>query len=92
MASRRFADSRRDLVGVSFTGHTVEQNGELVAPESSDHVLSAQEALEPPGDLLQQLVPDQVAQTVIDDLEPIEVHEEHGEHVVGMAARARDGL
>ena len=66
-----------------------EQDGELVAAQPGDGVAGAQARLEPPRDRDQQLVADQVAEAVVDDLEAVEVEEEDGEAACSGCRRAR---
>ena len=65
----------RGLVGV---GHAVEQDGELVAAEAGDRVRRPDGRLEPAGDRHEQPVSRLVAERVVDELEAVEVEEEHG--------------
>ena len=57
----------------------VQQNREFVAAEPGEHVALPQARLEPARHGDQQLVADQVAEAVVDDLEAIEVEIEHRE-------------
>src|SRR5439155_1420549 len=57
----------------------LEEEGELVAPETGHRVLRADAALEAFGHLHQQAVAGRVAQRVVDRLEVVEVEEEDGE-------------
>ena len=66
----------------------VEQDRELVAPEPGDGVLAARRAttvrgaqapLQPARERDQQLIPDEVAEAVVDHLETVEVQEQDGE-------------
>ena len=52
--------------------------GELVATEARQDVALAQGALQPPGGLAQQRVARLVAVAVVDELEAVDVDEEHG--------------
>jgi hypothetical protein len=82
-------DHRR-LAGVA---DVVEQERELVAAQARDRVVGTQCRKQPLGDGLEQLVADVVAQRVVDDLEAVEVEEQHRGAAVGvMAARAADRL
>ena len=60
---------RRDVLG---------EHGELVAAEPRQHVARAQLRLQPPGDGDQESVADHVAEAVVDQLEAVEVDEQHG--------------
>ena len=57
------------------------QNRELVAAEAGQRVALTQARLEPARHGDQQLVADQVAEAVVDDLEAIEIEVEHRERV-----------
>ena len=64
----------------------VQQNGEFVAAEPRQRISRAQARLEPPRHRGQQLVADQVAEAVVDELETIEVEIQHGELRAAAAA------
>ena len=77
----------------------VEQNGELVPsepgdrvflPDPGDGVAGAQALLEPLRNFDQQLVAEHMAETVVHQLEAVEVEEQDREHLAGMAGRASD--
>ena len=71
----------------------LEQHGELVAAHARDGVARAQRGVEPQRDGLQQPVAGLVAERVVDDLEAVEVEEQHGGAGVRLAAaRAAQGL
>ena len=57
------------------------EHGELVAAEPRDQILLAHGAAQALGDLDQQPVAGLVAEAVVDDLEVVEVEEEHGDAV-----------
>ena len=78
----RFADLPGDLGRVFFGGDARDEERELVAAEARDRVALADVLLDALGDLAEQLVADGVAQRVVDDLEAVEVEEEHGEPLV----------
>ena len=67
-------DDRR----LARVGDVLEQHGELVAAHARDGVARAQRRVEPQRDGLQQLVAGLVAERVVDDLEAVEVEEQHG--------------
>src|SRR5207248_159458 len=69
----------------------VEQDGELIAAQSSDRVGRPQATFKPPRERDQQVVADTVTEAVVDVLEAVEINEEDGEQVVGAAARVLDG-
>ena len=60
----------------------LEQDRELVAAEAGGGVGRAQAALEPLAHLEQQLVARRVTEGVVDRLEVVEVHEQHGDRLV----------
>src|SRR5262245_31267291 len=57
----------------------VEENGELITTEPGECVSRTQTRFETARDRREQLVADQVSETVVDHLESIEVEIEHGE-------------
>ena len=59
----------------------VDHDDELVAAEAGELVADAHHRAEPLGDVAQQLVADGVAEAVVDDLEVVEVDEQHGDLV-----------
>ena len=65
--------------GVLDVADVVDEDGELVAAEPRHGVADADAAFKPAGDPHQQFVAGHVAETVIDDLEAVEVEEENGE-------------
>ena len=74
----RRTNAANDLENLRATrlGH---EHGELVAAEPGDRVVLAQSLSEAPSDLSQHLVAGRVAERVVDLLEPIQVHYEHGQ-------------
>ena len=78
-----FHDDRQDLARhrgrLSRLVDLLEQHHEFVAAETRDDVRCAQALPQPCADLAQQHVAGLVAQRVVDDLEPVEVDEQHGE-------------
>ena len=68
-----------------------QQHRELVAAEARHRVAGAQADFEAARDADEQLVADHVAETVVDDLEAVEVEEEHGEEAVLATLAALDG-
>ncbi len=82
-------------------GDLIDQDGELIASQSShgavaanagDRIGGAQARFQPSGDTHQQLIADQMPQAVVDDFEPIQVEEEHGEDVIAIPLGAFNGL
>ena len=84
-SAQRFLDPERDGVGLRVVVQAVEQDGELVAAEPRDGVAGTQAGLEAARGLDQQLVADQVAEAVVDDLEAIEIEIEDRERVADAA-------
>ena len=68
------------------------EDREFVATEPRDHVAGAHAADDAAGGLDQQFVADRVAGAVVDQLETVEVEEQHGEASLRVAARHRDRL
>jgi hypothetical protein len=64
---------------------------ELVAADARDGVVVAQRRAQPARDLLQQLVADVVAQRIVDELEAVEVDEQH-RHLLVEPLRLRQRL
>ena len=57
----------------------VQENRELIAAQPREHVRPAQARFEPARHGDQQLVADQMAEAVVDDLEAVEIEIQHGE-------------
>ena len=57
--------------------HLAHQHRELVATEAGQRVLRPDAGAQPVGDAHQQLVADLVAEAVVDQLEPVQVEEQH---------------
>ena len=68
-------------VGLAVVAQPVQQDRELVAAEAGQRVALTQARLEPARRRDQQLVADQVAEAVVDDLEAIEIEIEDRERV-----------
>ena len=83
----RAKDSRRCVGSVRRAGHAVEEDGELVASEARDGVARPDGDLETTADLLQDLVPGCMTETVVDRLEVVQV-DEHDCDLVDAALRA----
>ena len=83
--AERFLDPERDGVGLRVVVQAAEQDGELVAAEPRDGVAGTQAGLEAARRLDEQLVADQVAEAVVDDLEAIEIEVEDRERVADAA-------
>ena len=58
---------------------TIDEQHELVAAQARDGVAVADTGSEPRGDGLQQLVADMMPETVVDELETVEIDEGHGD-------------
>jgi len=82
-----------------------QEDGELVAAKPcqraaircgrirpGDHVLAPQRAREPPRDLGDEAIARKMSQAVVDDLETVEVDEQHRELRIGLAPRVGDRL
>ena len=79
------------LGGDHGVGAVREQHGELVAAEAGGGVRAPQAVRDPARHLDQHLVPGQVAETVVDRLEAVEVEEQHGD-VGALAVGAHERL
>ncbi len=81
----RLFEVRRDALGhVRGAGHAREpfqHDAELVAAEPRHGVLRAHAVPEPPADLDEDLVADDVPQAVVDHLEAVEIEEQHSQGV-----------
>ena len=76
--------------GIALVPDILEQKNELVSPKPCHRITGAPARLEPAADHLQQLIPDQVSEAVIDRLEAIEIEIEHGKHTLGAPFRPFD--
>lgn len=65
-----------DAFGILRAGHVVEQHDELVTPEPRQLIPLTQTGLEPLGDLHQHQIAHRMAETVVDQLEAIQVNEQ----------------
>jgi hypothetical protein len=83
--AQRFLNPERDRVGLLLVLELVEENRELVAAEAGERVPLPQARLETARDRHQELVSDQVAEAVVDDLEAIEVEIKRGEAAAAAA-------
>ena len=68
--------ARHDLGAAGVAGRQV--GGELVAAEAREHVALAQRGLQPPAGLAQERIARLVAVAVVDELEAVDVDEQHG--------------
>ena len=73
-----------------FVGDPLEKNYELVAAYPTNRVALAYRCHQASGHLDEQLVPDLVAERVVDLLEAVEIHEQHGK--IGPAAALAHGV
>ncbi len=85
--AQTLGDPPRAVLGLDVLA----QDGELVTAEARDRVGRAHGLAHARGGLAQQLVPRRVAVGVVDDLEEVEVDEQHGHALVG-GAGALDGV
>src|SRR5438105_1513684 len=81
-------DAVGDARGIARDFEVVEQNGEFVSAEARDHVAGTEADFQPPRDLDNQLIPHQVSEAVVDDLETIKVEKEDGKMIVVTLFRA----
>ena len=84
-------DAVRHPGRVAGVADVVHQDRELVAAEPRHRVAGPHAPLDAPGDGPEQLVADAVAEAVVDDLEPVEVDEQHREAVLGAPLGAAEG-
>ncbi len=73
---------------IVWSSEVVEQNRELVAPEARRRVGRPQVGRYPLGNTREQRVAQQVTKAVVDQLEAVEVEEQHSEVLVGVPVRA----
>ena len=85
-ACRLLQDALGDHRRLVRVADVVEQQRELVAAQPRDGVVGAQRRFEPSRDRLQQLVADGVPEAVVDDLEAVEVEEQHRRAALGVVA------
>ena len=80
---------------VLLVGDVLAQDRELVAAEAGDGLVPAQRVAQALGDRDDQLVAGRVAEAVVDDLEAVEVEEQHRDVAAAAALealeRARSG-
>ena len=86
--AERLDDPLGDEGGVRAHPDVLEQHGELVAADARDGVDAPEAAAEALGDLDQELIAVVVPEVVVDQLEPVEVEEQHR----GELAPARGAL
>ena len=77
--AQRVLNAERDGVGLLLVAELVQENRELVAAQPGERVSLPQARLEAARHRGEQLVADQVAETVVDDLEAVEVEIQHRE-------------
>ena len=86
----RSRDPLRGVDRVALGGDVLEQDSELIAPESRHRVAPAQRMLEARRRGRQQLVSDVMAEAVVDQLEVVEVEEQdRGQRPLAAQARER---
>ena len=71
--------------------HVLEEDGELVAAEPGDGVLRPQADGQPLAEADEQLIARAVSEAVVDDLEAVEIEEQHREQLAS-ALGARQGM
>src|SRR5436190_14863967 len=59
----------------------IEDDGKFIAAQTRHHIAGTQAGFQPPRNADQQLVADVMTETVVDDLETVEVQKERGEQV-----------
>ena len=65
---------------------------DFVPPETADRIARAHAGLEAPGRRYEELVPGEVAQAFVGQLEAVEIEEQHRVEGVGPPPGARHGL
>ena len=92
----RRAQLGRDRLGdppcLALVRDGVEDDPELVAAEAGDRVAGPQARREPLADRDQQPVADRVAEALVDDLEAVEVEQDHGDRARVVRADPRQGV
>ena len=83
---QRLLNPERDAVGLAVVHETGQENGEFVTAETGKGISRPQARFEPARDGDEQLVANEVAEAVVDDLEAIEVEIEHRETAADAAA------
>ena len=73
---------------VLLVGDVLAQDRELVATEAGDRLVPAQRVAQPLGDRQDQLVAGRMAEAVVDDLEAVEVEEQHRDMAAGATRQA----
>jgi hypothetical protein len=81
-AAQRLEQPVRHRGGLLLVAHRAAEHRELVAAEAGHQVPFADRALEPLADLHEQAVTRVVAERVVDQLEVVEVEEQHGERLL----------
>ena len=66
-----------DLVHRVGVGQALDQHDELVTAEARDRRIGPADGLDPAGDLDEQGVADLVTERVVDELEPVDVEQQH---------------
>jgi hypothetical protein len=90
--AQRIGHAIGDGERVVLAGDAAQQDRELVATEAGDDVVGAQHVAEAIGDGAQQPVAGAVAERVVDDLEVVEVDEQHGDVAGAPRQRAVEAL
>ena len=86
--AQRILDPAGDGVGLRVVVQAVQEDRELVSAQPRQRVALPQARLQAPRRRDQQLVADHVAETVVDDLEAVQIEIEHGEAAAETAAPA----
>ncbi len=85
------ADALGDVQHLRVVG-VAQQHRELVAAEARDRVLRAHAAPQAPGGRDEHAVADVVAERVVDDLEVVEVDQQHGETLLARRERGAEAF
>src|SRR5947209_2350532 len=86
----RVVNAVRDASSAGKVVDVREQQRELVAADACDRVFRPDAGLQQVADLDEQLVAEDVPESVIDQLEAVKVEEKHGEEKIFVALQARE--
>ena len=89
---QRTDDAVGDLGSGGRVVHVFQQHRELIAAQSGNHVTGLEAGAHAATDLEQQVVADQMADRIVDDLEAVQVDEQHREQIQRIGQVALQGL
>src|SRR5258708_24866278 len=82
--AQRLLNPERHRVGLLGIADRIQQDRELVAAQPGERVFFTQTRFQPPRNGGQQLIADQVAEAVVDDLEAVEIEVEGREPIAAL--------